>query len=110
MIVSRASVDIFCGRASEVVNINDLKSLDLMIIKSRYTGENSHIAILIENDGKMYISQSSVSTIPNGVRLDSFEVRDNKPVFGFEYELGTSIQDMCEMGLVEFRRLKYMLV
>jgi hypothetical protein len=108
MTVSRAGVNIFCEHASKEIELKEIQPLDIIIIKSKFNGENSHMGLLIKKEDGLYLTQSSLSTIPTGVRVDKFDIADGKPKFGFEYELGTTIDEFYNQGLIEFRRLNYL--
>jgi hypothetical protein len=60
---------------------------------------------LKEND-TWNVTQSVFTVLPNGVRKDSFDITDEKPVFGFKVSLGNNWDTLYMNGQLEFRRLK----
>jgi hypothetical protein len=108
MEASRAGVDIFANNASILVDINDLQSLDLVLFKSKDSCNYSHIALLVEHNGELYITQSSMFALPSGVRFGRFIINNGNIDWSFEFSVGTTIKDFYSSDRIEFRRLTYL--
>ncbi len=104
--VSKASVGIFAGDASCVIpNISDLKPLDLILYKS-CDGGYSHCAMVLEQEDSLFVTQSTLTSSPNGVRLDKLCIKNGMPRFDCNTVLGKTFEQRLNEGLIEFRRLK----
>lgn len=104
--VNKASVEVFSEGASDIIStVCDLKPLDFVLYRSP-GGGYSHCAMIVEKDGELYITQSTLTSLPNGVRLDKLDIEGEKPVFDCNTVLGKTFVQRFDEGLIEFRRLK----
>lgn len=89
MEASKASVDIFAGNASDLItDLSDIQPLDLILFKSN-DGIYIHMTMIIDDHG-LKITQSALTTCPNGVRIDDFSIVDGKPVVNYDTIWGKS--------------------
>jgi hypothetical protein len=103
---SRASVDVFSGRASTVISdLNFLNNLDLVLMKNK-EGSYIHMGMILKNRSNLQIVQSTLTVLPNGVRIDRIVLEDNKPKFKIKRVIGEDWNTLYENGQIEFRRLK----
>jgi hypothetical protein len=104
--VSRASVDIFAGRAS--ITIKDLKllnGLDLVFIKD-IDGSYIHMGIILKEKKQLQVVQATLTVLPNGVRIDGMELDGNRPIFNIKRSIGEDWNSLYQNGQIEFRRLR----
>lgn len=107
--VSRASVNIFAGDASILIeDLSILDDLDLLFIKNS-KGMYTHIAMTLKEGEVLKMTQSVFSMIPNGVRTDNLKIENNKPIFDFNIDIGTDWNELYENGQIEFRRLRILI-
>jgi len=103
---SRASVDVFSGRASTVISdLNFLNNLDLVLMKNK-EGSNNHMAIILKDKEMLKVVQSSLTMEPNGVRVDRMKLKNSIPRFEFQPNIGEDWNTLYANGQIEFRRLK----
>jgi hypothetical protein len=107
--VYQAGAFVFAGKASELVNPNQLKELDLILIRNPKSNKHIHIAIILKDDkNKLVVVQSVISKSPSGVRVDGMKVKNNQPFFEFQPEIGgtgNGWENLYKKGYLEFRRL-----
>lgn len=99
-----AGAFVFAGKASRKISLNKLQPLDLLSIRNKEN--HSHIGMLVNQSGKLKLTQSSISTIPTGVTVTKFSIKDGRPIFGFKASLGSDWGKLYEGGRLEFRRLR----
>lgn len=103
---SRASVGVFSGDASTLVeDLDSLEDLDLVLLKDR-EGEYLHIAMILKEKDGLKITQAQFSTNPSGVATHGMDVVNGVPSFGFKSGIGSDWRDLYSEGRIEFRRLK----
>ncbi|MEK7526273.1 MAG: hypothetical protein AAB546_02245 [Patescibacteria group bacterium] len=89
---TRAGVFVFSGEASDEVKIEDLRSLDVILVKNiKGAGGYSHMMMILEGDNGLNVAQSTLSIVPAGVHIEKLE------------EWKVSNEDRSDL---EFRRLK----
>ena len=54
----------------------------------------------------MEVVQSTLTVLPNGVRIDKMVLEDNKPKFKIKRVIGEDWNTLYKNGQIEFRRLK----
>lgn len=102
----KASVDIFSGDSSEVVSdILSIRPLDLVLYKSPQGGY-SHCAMIVRNEKELFVTHSTLTAVPNGVRLDKLNIKNGKLELDCNTVLGKTFEQRFDEGLIEFRRLK----
>ncbi len=102
--VAHAGTMAFAADASQKVSSDKLQPLDLLLIREQ-TGY-SHLGLLVEKSGTLYLAQSSIGTTPTGVTLNKIVKKDGKPRFEFETTVGPNWNTLLLNGRLEFRRLK----
>ncbi len=103
---SRASVNIFSGTASTIItDLNSLSNLDLLLLKDD-NDSYTHIAMILEENGYLKITQSVLNILPNGVRVDGMRIEENHSRFEFKVDLGANWDILYTNNQIEFRRLK----
>ncbi len=102
--VTYAGVSVFVGDASFAVKPSEIKSLDLILIKRN--GNYPHIALVIEIDNKLFLTQSNLDSIPSGVTLSEIKIEKNgNPKFTYKPQISTDWNTYMNKGIIEFRRL-----
>jgi hypothetical protein len=95
--VFKAGAFTFAGKASEQITDNELQSTDLILIK-KISGEYSHVALVLEKEGELWICQSTSTASPAGVVVSKYAE-------GFRSEMGTDWEELRRSGRLELRRL-----
>lgn len=95
--VFKAGAFTFAGKASTQITVEELQSTDLILIK-KANGEYSHVALVLEKGGELWICQSTSTASPAGVTVSKYAV-------GFRPDLGTDWEDLKRSGRLELRRL-----
>lgn len=104
--VTRAGCFVFAGDASVLIKPENLRPLDIVLIKKKSNNSYAHIAlILADENNELMTVQSSIGGKFHGVRSDVFCIRKKGPYFSYEPWLGYSWKSMYENGSMEFRRL-----
>jgi len=68
-------------------------------------GIYSHLGLLVERSGTLYLAQSSIGTTPTGVTLNKIVVKDKTPCFKFKTTVGRDWNSLFSNDRLEFRRL-----
>ena len=102
---SRAGVFVFSGRASIKVEPKNIQPLDLILEKDG-SGKYDHMAIILRENSKLIIAQSSIGKSPFGINISRFSIKKGLPIFEYQPEIGNNWEKLYRMGLLEFRRLK----
>lgn len=106
---SRASVDVFAGDASTVIeDLESLSNLDLLLLKNE-KDSYTHMAMILKDGEQLKITQSVFSIIPNGVRIDNMWIEENEPKFEFKVDIGTDWDVLHKNNQMAFRRLNILL-
>lgn len=100
-----ANIESFTGSASCVVNPVDIRPIDIIAIQDSLRQSYSHMALILEKDGKWMVAQSVIGQIPTGVHVHPFVINNNVPSFGFRPNLTERWGELYEEGRLEFRRL-----
>lgn len=107
--VHQAATFVFSGKASNLIQPLDIKPLDLILIKSRRSGQYVHIGLILEEPlGRLSVFQSTITKSPAGVRGDRIEIKNNKLKFSFRPKIGgvnNSWEKLLKEGNLELRRL-----
>lgn len=102
--VSRAGAFVFAGKASIPVEPSNLQPLDLVLIGSE--GDYKHIALIVEEQGKLKIAQSAIGVFPAGVTVTELVINNNSPIFSYKPNLGVCWEELYSRGRLGFFRLK----
>ena len=105
MDASRAGAFVFAGKASDIVKPDQLKPMDLVLIRNS-SGKYIHIAIVLSGRQNGFeVVQSSLLTTPTGINISSFKIVDGSPEFEYKPSLGKNWEELYRIGKLEFRRL-----
>lgn len=105
MDASRAGAFVFAGKASDMVKPDQLKPMDLVLIKNS-SGKYTHIAIVLSGgQNEFEVVQSSLLTTPTGINVSTVKIVDGCPEFEYKPNLGKNWEELYEIGNLEFRRL-----
>jgi len=86
--VFKAGAFTFAGKVSRQITDQEVQSTDLILVK-KINGEYSHVALVLEKGGELWICQSTSRVSPAGVVVSKFTDRET----------------MFEGGRLELRRL-----
>jgi hypothetical protein len=107
--VYRAGTFTFASKASEVIKPQEVRPLDLVLLKLSDLRTYNHIALTlrdgdVEGEG-LVVVQSSLNT-PTGVNITKMALNNGVPVFDYIPDFGKRWAELYECGRLEFRRLK----
>jgi hypothetical protein len=102
--VNRAGAFTFAGKASEVVDVNDVGGGDVIVLRNG--ADVTHVALIVESEDKLYVAQSTSTLWPMGVHVNEFFVAGGGIKFDFKPDWGVSWEEKFAKGELEFRRLK----
>lgn len=97
--VNYAGAFTFAGKASEIIDSNNLQPLDLLLIGEE--GDYWHIGIFLKNGDEWFLAESSLDLPPSGLHLNLCTVKDGHIHFKDRERLAHRPK--------EFRRLKCLL-
>lgn len=104
--VNYAGAFVFASGEISVISPAEIRPLDLVLIKE--SREYSHIGLIVEDERKLYLAQSNLDSIPNGVSLSEVEIQDSAPYFHFKPQIATDWNTYIERGVLEFRRFNFL--
>lgn len=99
-----AGAFIFDDKASEKIPLASLQPLDLVLIKNK--GLTIHLGIFIRKEKELKYAQSNFNTVPSGVTISDFFIKDQTPIFKLKKTMGSNLTELYKTGGLEFRRLK----
>lgn len=101
----KARANVFAGKASESVDPENVRPLDMLLFRKVSGADYSHVAIILERDGWRVV-QSTSTGYPMGVGVSGLMIRDNELSFDFVPSQGRDWNELYREGRIEVRRLK----
>lgn len=106
--VMKAGTFVFGENASIIIDKNDVGPLDLILFKGT-TRKYTHIALVVEDKGKLYTAQSTITSYPTGVTISLITPKEEYDIFHYSPQTMASWNNLYEEGSIEFRRMKCLL-
>jgi hypothetical protein len=103
--VNYAGVFVFASEKLPIINPSDIRPLDLLLLKSRSTGQYVHMALAYEDNSQLQIAESSINSDPTGIHITKVTINNGKPYFNGNLAMGKSFDKHIESGALEIRRL-----
>ncbi|EKD99612.1 MAG: hypothetical protein ACD_22C00222G0003 [uncultured bacterium] len=98
-----AGAHVFAGDNHSVIQPPELQALDIVLkhIDTNYY----HIAMIVEDNGEMYLAQSDIDCYPSGINLSKIDKTKGNAPFTYESTFGQDWNLQLQEGIIECRRL-----
>ncbi|MFH1547477.1 MAG: hypothetical protein ABIC57_03250 [bacterium] len=102
----KTGINNFTGEASIAIQPEDVRPLDIIVLKNSTREKYSHIALVLEMNEQLVVAHSVIGQIPSGVHISSMRIENGFPYFGFRPNLTERWEELYNKERLEFRRLR----